>query len=118
MKNLQKLKEIFLSDDIDSEDYESNLADIRSWESQLIENKNMLGWQNHDITKEIMKKAKESYVELSTKLASDRKLTEAVRQSLFSRQDAMLWILSLSGDDPKSTIEGINSNIKTALNTV
>jgi len=57
MKDLQKLKEIFLSDDIDSEDYESNLADIRSWESQLIENKNMLGWQNHDITKEIMKKS-------------------------------------------------------------
>jgi len=118
MKNNQKLKEIFLSSDIDSEDYEDNLDLLKGWESQLIESKNMLGWQSHDITKEIMRKAKESYVDASTKLASDRGLTEAVRQSLFSRQDAMLWILSLSGDDPKSTIAGINNSITRALNTV
>ena len=118
MKNIQKLKEIFLSKDIDEEDYKTNLADIRSWESDLIKNKNMLGWQKHDITKEIMKKAKESYIELSTQLATNRGLREQDRIEFFAKQDAMLWILSLSGDDPKSTIEGINSNIKTALNTV
>ncbi len=52
MKDLQKLKEIFLSDDIDSEDYESNLADIRVGKP-VDRKQEHSSWQNHDITKEI-----------------------------------------------------------------
>lgn len=116
-EELEKLKEIFLADDVDSEDRETNLEDIKNWESDLIKNKNILGWQEHDITKGIMEKAKESYKDLSMKLVRDRELTEAQRLSIYSKQDAMLWLISLAGDNPKSAIEQIDNNIKVALST-
>lgn len=115
MKDIEKLKEIFLADDVDEEDKADNLADIKNWESDLIKNKNILGWQEHDITKGIIRKAKESYKDLSLKLVRDRELTEAERLSIYAKQDAMLWLISLAGENPKSAIEQIDNNIKVAL---
>ena len=116
-EDLQKLKEIYLADDIDSEDREANLEDIRNWEKDLIENENLLSWQEHDITKQIMERAKKSYIDLSLRLIKDRKLSEEARLSIYSRQDAMLWLISLAGDNPKSALEQINNSIKVALST-
>ena len=118
MEDIEKLKQIFLADDIDEEDKEDNLLNIQSWESEIIKNKNILGWQEHDITKKIIDKAKENYTDLSLKLIKDRKLTEAQRLSIYAKQDAMLWLISLSGDNPKSAIEQINNNIKVALSNI
>jgi len=112
---LNKLKEIYLADDVDSEDRETNLIDIKNWESELIKNKNLLGWQEHDVTQGIIKKAKENYKDLSMRLVNEREITEAQRLSIYSRQDAMLWLISLAEDNPKSALEQINNNIAVAL---
>jgi len=114
-EDLQKLKEIYLSQDLDSEDYESNLEDIQNWEKDLIENENLLSWQEHDITKQIIGQAKESYKDLSLRLVNDRKLTEAERLSIYSKQDAMMWIISLASGNPKSVLEQINNKLKVVL---
>jgi len=118
MQDIEKLKQIFLADDIDDEDREDNLLNIQSWESEIIKNKNILGWQEHDITKGIINKARETYIDLSLKLIRDRELTEAQRLSIYAKQDAMLWLISLAGDNPKSAIEQINNNIKVALSNI
>ena len=115
MKNIEKLKEIYLADDVDSEDYEDNLHDIKNWELDIIENENLLSWQEHDITKKIIEKAQESYISLSTRLSTDRDLTETQRMSIYAKQDAMKWIISLSGENPKSVLKDINNKIKIAL---
>lgn len=117
-KKLEKLKEIYLADDIDSEDREENLKEIRDWERDLIENKNILSWQEHNITQEIMTKAKENYIELSKRLSTERDLTEQERASIYGKQDAMLWLISLSGENPKSMLEKINNDITIALSSV
>ena len=116
MKELEQLKEIFLSDDIDSEDYQENLDAITEWEQSLIENENLLSWQEHDITKQIISEAKSGYVALSIRLAKNRKLTDEERASIYAKQDAMIWLISLGGDDPKSVVEQIHGDIKKALN--
>ena len=115
MNNIEKVKEIFLSNDIDDEEYDDNLDKIKEWEGEIIKNENLLSWQEHDITKDIMSKAREEYIEISLKLARDRKTKEAGRMSLWAKQDAMIWILSLSTNEPKMILEQINSDIKKAL---
>lgn len=115
MENIDELKEIFLSDKMDSEDYEENLKQIREWESEYLKNRNLLAWQQHDITKGIISKARKSYADISFRLAKNRELTEAERVSLWGKQDAMLWLISLASEDPKSVMGQIDADIKKAL---
>ena len=115
MKELEKLKEIYLANDVDDEDYQDNLDKITEWEKELFENENLISWQEHEVSKEILKKAKETYVEIAIRLANDRKIEEKERMSLWAKQDAMLWILQFSSDEPKNIIKQIQSDIKKAL---
>ncbi len=116
MKDIEKVKEIFLSKDTDDEDYQENLEQITGWEKELLENENLLSWQEHDITRDIMSKVKESYIEISLRLATIRAMEDHERMSLWAKQDAMMWILSLTSDEPKALLDKIDSDIRKALN--
>lgn len=116
MDELETLKGIYLSDDVESEDYADNLAQITEWEKEIFDNENLKSWQEHEITKKIIKQAEESYISLSTQLITDRKLTADARQSIWGKQDACLWIIRVGAGDPKSVIFDIKKRIKMAIN--
>lgn len=117
MEELQKLKEIYLTD-VDSDLYQENLEHITKWEKELIANENMISWLSHDTTIVIKDQAKNTFIELAITLATDRKLTDVLRQSIYARQDACLWILLLGDNNPIQTIQLIKNDIKTALQAV
>lgn len=114
MKDLDTLKNIFLADDVDSETYDENLAEITRWEEAIHANENLLSWQEHDITKTLMQDVRKFYVDISLQLL-DRKITDERRKSIWARQDACLWILSLGSAKPKEDLKHINADIKKAL---
>ena len=116
-KDLEKVKEIFLIDEIDEETKKQNLEDITEWEKELVENKAYLEWQNSDITRMISKQAKKSYADASYTLAKRRDLTDIQRNQLFATQDACLFILSITEKDAKSNLEQLNSQIRHVLNS-
>lgn len=114
MKELDQLKEIFLSD-VDDETLTENEEKIREWENALIQNEAFLGWREHDVTREIVSQAKTSYKNHAMQLATNRGLSEAQRQSLFAKQDACLFLLSLTEIDAQGAIAQIHREIRAAL---
>lgn len=116
MKELDDLKKIFLADDVDDETRADNETKIREWEQELVANENLAGWLDHDVTKDIINNARKSYIDLGVMLATRRDITEATRQSLWARQDAMLWLITLAEKDAKGAIQAINDEIRKALN--
>lgn len=116
--DLQKLKDIYLAEDVDSEDYKDNLRDITEMEKSIIENENLLGWQEHDLTKKVVEMARRGYIDIATRLATTRDLTEGERLSLFAKQDAMKWLISIADGEPKLILEKIDSDVKKALRSV
>lgn len=115
-KNIQKYKEIYLASDLDSEDYEDNLKLVTEWETSLRQNEDFANWQASDVTKAIVKQARDTYRELAMRLVLDRTLTDTQRNSIWSKQDAALWLLSLIEKDVKSAIAQIHSEIRRAIN--
>ena len=113
--NLEKLEEIYVAEDVDDETREDNLAIIREWRSKLIKLDEYASWKEHPVTQEIVAKAKKSYVDHSLLLARSRDLTDSARQSLWGKQDAMLWLIALTSDDAKKEIAHIQSLIARAL---
>lgn len=116
--DIEKIKDIFLAEDIDSEDYSQNLEDIKLWENDLFENENLLSWQEHDVTKSLVKKARESYQDLSMKLILKRDLLKNERRIVYAKQDAMLWLIGLATGEPAIAIQQINDDIKKVLKTM
>lgn len=117
MKSLEKVTEIFLGADIDDEDFAENKEKLVEWEKSLDENRLFLSWRNHDITNEIVTKCKQSYKEFGLLLATNRQLTEMQRQSLWAKQDACAFLLSLADKDALGEIQKIESDIEKAINT-
>jgi hypothetical protein len=115
MKELETIRARFLAPDIEEEDREENEKLLREWEEGLIQNRNYLSWQNHDITKEIAQKMKDEYKDFALTLANDRELTEKERESIYARQDACLFILSLTERDAKGAIQSIEKDVRRAL---
>lgn len=113
--DLDQVRQIFVSE-VDDELRAENEAQIKDWEEGLIHSQAMQGWQSHDITKEIAKGARDSYKSIALMLANNRELTEQQRYSLWGRQDAMKWLLTLIEEDAKGELERINQEIKAALN--
>lgn len=118
MKELEKIRAIFLSEDIDEETRADNEEKIREWESGLIKNENFLSWQQHDITKEILRQVKQSYKEMAIQLANDRRISNETRQTLWSKQDACLFIINLADKDAKTALEGLEKEISAALGAI
>lgn len=113
--DLEKLKEIFLSKDIDDEDYDDNLRMISDWEASIRNNEDFSSWQESDVTKSIVEQVKQSFKDNAMRLIKDRDLAEKDRLSIWSKQDAMVWLLSLVEKDSKKALEQIHRDIKQAL---
>jgi len=114
IKKLDKIKEVFLNG-VDEEDYKDNLAKISEWETGIIENEALADWQRHDITKRMIKLAREAYKDNAVILATTRSLDEEERMIIFAKQDAIEFLLSLTGEDAQAELEQINKEIRTAL---
>ena len=115
MKELEDIRKIFLAD-VDEETRLDNEKTIIEWETGLRENEAIAEWREHDITKKIVLQVKQSYKDHAMQLAINRTLTDEQRRSLWGKQDACLFILSLTEIDAKGAIERIHNEIKTALN--
>ena len=115
MSDLDKIREVFLSE-VDDETREDNEAKIREWESALIHNQAFADWQSHDITRLIVQQVREAYRDIAVTLATNRSLTPEARASLWARQDAMVWILSVTEKDARGTLEQVEKEIRVALN--
>lgn len=115
MQELEKIKDIFLADE-DPETVEENRQQIAVWELSIIENQAFVDWQDHDITKRLSKQVRQTYVDVAVQLSQNRNLTTAEREKLWAKQDAMLYILSLTEKDAKGELEQINAEIRRALN--
>jgi hypothetical protein len=114
MKELDKVREIFLSE-VDEETRLDNEQKIAEWETGLRENEAIADWREHDITKQIARQAKDSYKELSLQLALNRSLSPEQRHSMWGRQDACLFILSMTEVDARGRLEQIQKEIKQAI---
>ena len=115
MKELEQAKEVFLTD-VDEETYKENIAKITEWERNLMRNRAYLSWRSQDITQEINKMARNAYREHALALASNRSLTDDQRTSLYAKQDACLFLLSLTDQDAKSALDSVLREIRHALN--
>jgi len=115
-KELEKARKIFLSDDLDEETLADNEAKLAEWEEVIRENQSFSAWQDHDISKRIVEKLKESYKEFGLRLATNRGLTEAERQSLWTKQDACLFLIDLIDKDAKGVLQRVDEEIKRAIN--
>src|SRR5262245_41986376 len=115
-KDLDKLKEVFLADDLDEETRADNLQHIREWETALLTNEALASWRDHDMTKKILLQAKDTYRGLCMQLIWSRDLTEAQRSAIYAKQDAALWFISIIEVDAKAAIEQLNREITAALN--
>jgi hypothetical protein len=114
-KDLEKIKEIFLSSDVDQESYEENLKQINEWEQGMRQSEDFISWQENDVTKQIIARAKESYKTISMQLILNRELSERDRFSIYAKQDAITWLISLVAKDAKNELETIQNQIKAAL---
>lgn len=117
-KDLQKLKDIFLSSDIDSEDYQENLQYINDIEAEIRNNQDFSSWQKSDVTLSILKLIKDSYVELCTTLYSEDELSEKNRQIILAKKKACAWLISLISRDVESEMKSIHGKINATLNKI
>ncbi len=115
MKELETIRAKFLTDDLDIEDRADNAALLKEWEEGLIHNSAYIEWQSNDITREISQKMKNEYREFGLILASNRTLTDDQRKSIWAKQDACLFMLSITDVDAKGTIAQIKNEIKRAI---
>jgi len=115
MKELEKAKEIFLSD-VDEETRDENIELLNEWEVNIAKNQAYLEWKDSDITIEINKIVREAYKEHALLLATNRSLTEEQRQALYAKQDACLFILSLTNRNAKTELDSIIKEIQHAIN--
>jgi hypothetical protein len=115
MKELDTLRAKFLAPDIDEEDREDNLKALAEWEHDLEQNKHLADWQQHEITRQIVVKAREAYKDASMVLALRRDLTDTQRNLLWAKQDAAEWIISLGAGKPQEELQRIETEIKAAL---
>ncbi len=115
MTELDQLKKAFLSDELDEETRADNERKIAEWEQGLLDNEAFASWQDSDITKQVVRQLKESYKDFGFLLATNRELTDVQRASLWAKQDAAVWLLSLVDPDAKGIVDAIQSEIRTAL---
>jgi hypothetical protein len=88
---------------------------VREWEQSLHQNEVIQSWQGHDFTKKLISKAGEAYKDFALVLANNRTLTQEQRMSLWAKQDAIKFLISLGGEDAKGANEAIHQRIRAAL---
>lgn len=116
MNDIETLKSIFVNDtEVDEETRKDNLEMISHWEKGLRASNAFASWQGHPVTVDILSQARKSYTDTVLALGRDKRLTPDERSSLFAKQDAMLWLISLASKDVKIELAGINAEIQRAL---
>ena len=115
MKDLDKVRELFLTE-VDDETRLDNEQKILEWETALQTNEAIAEWREHDITKMLIARARESYKDVALMLAVDRRLSTETREKLWAKQDAYLFLLSLMDIDAQAELQRIHSEIRQALN--
>lgn len=115
MSDLDKLREIYLADDVEDDIRKENFEEILNFEKQLREIDDFARWSEHPVTKMIVAQAKKTYIDHSLLLARSRELTESARLSLWAKQDAMLWLISLTTKNLDNEKRGIEMQIKRVL---
>lgn len=117
MDDIEKLRKAFVDENDDPADRADNEDRLGEWTKALTDAEALLSWQNHEYTAEIFKRFRAEYKFIGLKIATDRELTEDRRKDLFNKQDALSLMLSLMGgfDDPRKVIEGINREIRAAI---
>lgn len=118
MRELDNLREVFLSPELDEEDRKDNAEQLRKWEESLLQNEAYAGWQDHDITKQIISQARATFKECALRLANDRALTDEARRALWATQDAVKWFIYIASKDAKGELEATQKEIKTALGAI
>lgn len=116
MKEIDDLKKIFLNPSIDPEDRADNEKKLLEWEESVRDCESFAEWADHDVSRSIVRKARTSYVEMAVRLATDRKLTEQERGSLYAQQDACIWLLRMiDKENAKANLASIKEEIQRAL---
>jgi hypothetical protein len=115
---LEKIKKIFLADNLDPEDIEDNKRTLQQWEETLGENEPLASWKEHEYTEKIVQLFKDAYKQIGLKLAYDRELTQEERQSLWNKQDAIMLMLELmlTDVDARGIVQSVKREIQTAIN--
>lgn len=114
-KDLAKLREVFLADDVDADDRADNEAKLLEWETALISGENFLSWQAHDTTKQILAQAKATFLDTAVALGTNPTLAEPARAALFAKQDAARWLINLIDVNAKGAIEAIERELAAAI---
>lgn len=112
---LALLKEVFLDPSLDQDELEDNRIRIEEWERALRTNTALKQWQNHDITREIAAKARETYIEAAVRIVERRDLSDADRFTLWAKRDAAQWILSMTNQDPDAVLTQVEEEVRRAL---
>jgi hypothetical protein len=115
MKEIDRAKEIFLTD-VEPETYAENLATIQEWERTLIKNQAYLGWREHQTTHELNKMVKAAMIDHAVQLGTNRNLSDEERNVLWAKQDACLFILNLTDQNPRTAIDSVMRDIRRAIN--
>ena len=115
--DLDKVRELFVADEQDEEEKQSNLETINEWEKSIRENTAFIDWQQSDITQQIIQKAREAYKQVSLRLVYDRNVSESERHTLWAKQDAAIWILSLLARDAAGELKQVDEAVKRAINS-
>lgn len=116
MDKINKVREIFLDPSLDEEERKENEEQIRQWETTLVENEGLASLQEHDTSKQIIAQLRKSYRDFSLSLAMNRNLTEKERFSLWAKQDACEFLLSILNKDAKSALKSLDKEVRHALN--
>ena len=114
--DLEKVREIFLANDVDDETRADNERQIAEWERDLRESEALAEWRESDITKKIAAQARATYRDVSMQLALNRTLTDEQRRVFWAKQDACLFIISITEPNAKDRLQQIHLEIKTVLN--
>lgn len=113
--DIERAREIFLTD-VDADTYTENLERITEWERMIRTNEAYLMWRDHPVTKDIAQKARDTYKDIAITLAENRALTEEQRKTLYAKQDACMFMLSLTDRDARGTLENVLRDVRHAIN--
>lgn len=114
--DIETVREMFLGEDVDEETRADNIAKIAEWEEAIRTNKAFDQWQNSDISRSIVAQVKSAYREFGLQLAMNRQLTETQRITLWTKQDACIFLIELLEKDAKSVLARVDEEIKQAIN--
>jgi hypothetical protein len=72
-------------------------------------------FSKHPVTKELLEMCRKEVVSFRRYLATDRRLTQEMRQAIWSDIDARLWFIDMIGKDFQAEIDAIEASLQREL---